>query len=156
VFDEKQIKAYHNIKAPDRIYKRLNRKGYSLGVLAACLVCAVMLTIFLRPNETKIMAGGQTLENSVVVEETLMRSAEITVPFKIENGETTEITVSEGALLFSGSESKTLTVDGDGTFSWQIEKKDLPAEISISDENGVKSFTLIYENSKYILRRKEK
>ncbi len=157
MFDENQISAYHNIKAPERIYKRLNKKkSYSFALIAACLVCVIMLGVFLRPTEVSVKVAGQVIENSVIINDGRLRSMDIDVAFELDVKAKTEVSVSKGKLLFNETEQNTLIFEDDGNFVWQVKREDVPCEISISDKSGVKSFTLIYENSKYILRRNEK
>ena len=155
MFDEKQINAYHNIKAPDRIYRRLHRKNYSFKVIAACLVCVFVLSVFFIPEKTEIKINGQVIEGTEIVFENKIRSTEIEIPIDLKIREKTEISVSEGELV-GKTEGKILVLEDDGRIFWKVQKEDTPCEISISDKKGVKSFTLIYENSQYILRRNEK
>lgn len=155
MFNEKQINAYHNIKAPNRIYKRLHRKNYSFAVLAACLVCVLMLSVFFIPEKKQIKINGQVIEENQILFENKIRSTEIEIPIDLKIKEKTEISVSEGNLI-GETEGKILVLEDDGRILWKVEKEDTPCEISISDKKGVKSFTLIYENSQFILRRNEK
>lgn len=156
MFDEEQINAYKNIKAPERIYKRLNKKNYSFLAIVACLVCVIMLSVFFKPVDTKITVKGQIIENTVVATDNKLRSTDIEIPFELDIKEKTEITVSKGQILFNEKEETTVTIKDGGSFVWIVKNDDVPCEISISDKKGVKSFTLIYENSQYILRRNEK
>lgn len=158
MFDEKQINAYHNIKAPDSIYRRLKRKNYSFAAIAACLVCAFMISMFFIPHKNEIIVNGQTIENSVVISEGKARSTEIEVPIELKNiNKKTEITASEGKIFFNEHmHPASVIAEDDTTIIWYVEKDSLPCEISISDRNRVEKFTLIYENSQYILRRNEK
>lgn len=154
MFDEKQINAYRNIKAPEGIYRRLKRKNYSFAVVAACLVCIFMLSLFFIPEKTEIKINGQVIEENQIVFENKLRSTEIEIPIDLKIKEKTEINVSKGKL--GDTEGKTLVIQDDCRIFWTVNEDDTPCEISISDKKGVKSFTLIYENSQYILRRNEK
>ncbi len=156
MFDEKQINAYHNIKAPDRIYRRLKRKNYSVGAIAACLVCLFMLSVFFIPEKTEIKINGQVIEETQLVFENKSRSTEMEIPIDLRIKEKTEISVSKGVLVNGENEEKSVAVNDDCGLLWKVSIEDMPCEISISDKKGVKSFTLIYENSQYILRRNEK
>ena len=156
MFDEKQINAYHNIKAPDRIYKRLKKKNYSFGAIAACLLCVLALSVFFIPEKSEIKVNGQVIENNQVVFENKLRSTEVEIPFNLKIKEKTEIRVSQGILVNGEKEDTVFVIEDDAEIFWRVEAEETPCEINISDKKGVKSFTLIYENSQYILRRNEK
>lgn len=156
MFDEKQINAYHSIKAPDRIYKRLKRKNYSIGAIAACLLCVIALSVFFMPEKTEIKINGQVIEKTQIVFENKLRKNEIEIPIDLKIKEKTEISVSKGILVNGEKEEKVFVIDDDAQLFWIVDFEEIPCEISISDKKGVKSFTLIYDNSQYILRRNEK
>ena len=161
MFEEKQINAYRNIKAPDRIYKRLNKKNRFpvkiLSVVAACLVCVLMISGYFEFRTSEIKINGQMVENTIIIGNNKARSTEFEISFEITKiNKKTEITVSEGRISFDGKDYGTVIVEDDATVIWHVEKDDLPCEISISDRNWVKKFTFIYENEQYILRRNEK
>lgn len=162
MFDEKQINAYKKIKAPDRLYKRLNKKNLfpvkTLSVVAACLVCVLMISGYFEFRKSEIKINGQIVDNTIVVSDNKVRSMEIEIPFEIKKvNKKTEITVSEGSMAFNGkTHGGTVIIEDDTDVIWYVERDKLPCEISISDRNRVEKFTLIYENSQYILRRNEK
>lgn len=162
MFDEKQINAYRNIKAPDRIYKRLNKKNRfpvkMLSAVAACLVCVLMISGYFEFRKSEIKIKGQMVDNTIVISNNNARSIEIEVPFEISKiNKKTEITVSEGEISFDGkTHGGAVIIEDDTNVIWCVEKDKLPCEISISDRNWVEKFTLIYEKEQYILRRNEK
>ena len=159
MFDERQIRAYNSIKAPDALYNKIKakRKNYSWAVVAACLVCIFALGVFFIPEKNEIKVNGIVLENNVVLvkESVMARSTLVPVSIEIEIKEETEVEVSGGYLVFDGKESKKLTLNEPCTVIWMAEEQDLPQEMKISDKKGVTKLTLIYENEQYIIKKEK-
>ncbi len=159
MFDERQINAYNSIKAPDALYNKIKakRKNYSWAVIAACLVCVLMLGAFFMPQKATIKVDGIVLENDAVVlnENKMARSTFLSVKFELDVKEETEISVSGGKIVFLDKESDKITLSQQGEFLWVLEELEFPQEMKISDKKGVTKLTLIYENSQYIIKKEK-
>ncbi len=159
MFDERQIRAYNSIKAPDALYNKIKakRKNYSWAVVAACLVCILALGVFFTPEKNEIKVNGIVLENNVVLvkESVMARSTLVPVSTEIEIKEETEVEVSGGYLVFDGKESEKITLNESCTVIWMAEEQELPQEMKISDKKRVTKLTLIYENEQYIIKKEK-
>lgn len=170
MFTEQQRNAYRSIQAPPELREKILGKkkakrhfpAYLGSALAACLVIAVGIGLFLPGGEPGILCNGQRLENSIVYYDVApaseMRSASVlSVPVDLELSEESEISVNAGCLIRAGENvGSHLSAASDISLTWQLSKtKEIfPCEMTITSEEDVTTITLNYEETKIIITKK--
>ncbi len=170
MFTDEQIKAYHNIKAPDELRKKIvkqksNKKWLStIAVAAACFI--FMITgILINSQHNNIVVNGQQLKGSIefydtapILERTV--SSVVSIPVEIEVSQNTTISVDRGVISIDGcNPTKEIDISDSATIWWEFEptKDNNVFEMLISNKKGVQKVTLEYENAKItVTKEKEK
>lgn len=169
MFTDKEIIAYHNIKAPDelreRVLKSQKKSKNSLRFVAAVAACFVFIIsgFFIISNkQSNIVVNGQKLTGIVEFYDTTSAfgrtvSSAISVPIEIKTSKNTNISVSKGIISINGSSpAREISISSSEIIWWEINPEGSEVfEMKISDSKGVRKVTLKYENAK-ITATKEK
>lgn len=176
MFQEKEIKAYQNLKAPDSIYNRVQESVLSqsidekahenkiirmrvirvISTIAACLILVVGIGFMNRNDSVKIVLNGQNLETKVLFYDISpasdLRSSPIfSVPLELDIHAETKLSVSYGMMRFSEDEvTVNKTVNQPVTLWWELPRssEEIPeCEMVLEDKNGVIKITLTYNSA---------
>lgn len=170
MFTEQQRSTYQSIHAPQELQEKILGKkkakrhipAYIGSALAACLVLAIGIGLFLPAKEPGVTCNGQKLESSIVYYDVAaayeMRGAsELSVPVDLELSEESQISVTRGSLIRDGKDvGNHLLAASDVSLIWQLPKEDeiFSCEMTITSEEDKTILTLNYEESKIIITKK--
>ena len=170
MFTEQQRSVYQSIQAPPELRekilgkKKTNRKipAYIVTAVAACLVLAMGIGMFLPGGDIGVICNGQKLENSIVYYDLATAyetrgATQISVPVELELSEKSEISVTKGSLIREGEDvGEHLTAASKVSLMWQLPRgeENFCCEMTVTGEEEVTTITLNYENSKITITKK--
>lgn len=176
MFQEKEIKAYQNLKAPDSIYNNIQESLHTqstddklnenkiikmhiirvITTIAACLILVVGIRFMNRNDSVKIVLNGQNLETQVLFYDISpasdLRSSPIfSVPLELDIHTETKLSVSYGTMRFSENEATVnKMVSQSVSLWWELPRssEEIPVcEMLLEDKNGVTKITLTYNSA---------
>ena len=183
MFTEKEINEWQKIKAPENLVSSFEEMGIKnnrnriinnsikmISAVAACLLIAVAVSVFVRIPRTTILVNGQTLIDSVSFYDIspldknsldgispaseMQRSLGFSIPIELQvNGET-KVSVNCGSLINEkGSSAKSVSLKDDSMLYWEISyTEDLSkCELEIDDGKKIIHVALSYDQAKNII-----
>ena len=168
MFNDNQITAYRNIKAPNDLHQRIIKRTkksykplYFISAVAACFIFIISAGI-ISNNQENIVINGQKLTKSIVFYDTTSYgrnvSHSISVPVEIETARDTKISVSDGLISIDGSNpQKEISISSSTIIWWEIEISDSKNifEMKISDKKGANLVTLKYDDAKITVSKEK-
>lgn len=178
MFQEKEVKAYQNLKAPDILYNRIEvlmqdesvkRKVKQVKqkrilrmvcTIAACMILVIAIGLSNHNTPTGIILNGQKLETSVwfydISPASDLRSSPIfSVPLELDIQSKTKLSVSYGTMRFlDGEVTVNKTVHQPASLWWELPRDEaqIPVcELYLEDEQGVTKITLTYDDAEKII-----
>lgn len=164
--DEKTAQIYMSIKAPAELRERVmetasqgapaasSKKAVLRAILplAACFALVIGLAVFSVGNFGKlsvsvsgVKVGGEPVAAEVPAMARLIEAEDTSIILNVETGAETVVSVSEGSIRLSGSESggESITVGSDCEIVWSLSSaRAESAVITFSNKNGDTSFCL--------------